>query len=161
MTIALDRADLESGGYLERGAPALTPGALLFKICDAIPRDLLFSDDAHLKASYGLAGSATRVLDLYEWEHPTVAIYESNVKPSESVDLQAIAKALCEGGRRWIAGYTPRAEIPSPIADADANNATGIDEACAVTLPDSVRNSNRTNPRMVVIARRTDALLRF
>jgi hypothetical protein len=96
-TVPLEREELISGGYLDSQAQAPTPEALLFKICDTIPKNWLFGESSDLKEIFGMDDTAERLFFTEEWEHPSFdEIYgDEQMKPSTSRDLVTMAEALC------------------------------------------------------------------
>ena len=74
-------------GLLRRLSPA---EVVLFHLCDALPRDALFSRPEELAASLGLEG-AKRLFSFDDWQHVTTE------PPSSSPNLVAMVDALCDG----------------------------------------------------------------
>lgn len=99
LTLKLDREELIEGGYLPAKARKLTGTALLYKVVDSIPRDLLFSTLKGLKELFGLPEGTQRLFVTETWHHPTTDdIYgEGELKPTDFPDLLEMVDALCEG----------------------------------------------------------------
>lgn len=95
--VSTDAEELISGGYLESGASALTPEAVLYRICDAVPHDQLFCDPEYIKRSFAIDQLAQRLFAVEEWEHPGQEIYIADAKPTDYPDIVALADALATG----------------------------------------------------------------
>ena len=97
MTVPLDREELIANGYLPAETEALTEDALLFKIVDSIPKELLYSSLDYLKESFALPENARRLFQIESWYHPTAEELDGKeqLKPSSFPDLIEIADAVC------------------------------------------------------------------
>lgn len=98
-TVPFEKEELKAGGYLESKAEAPTPEALLFKICDTIPREWLFCEPDYLKQVFGMSLDTKRLFVCEEWQHLVIdELYEDEqVKPSSSPDIVAMVEALYSG----------------------------------------------------------------
>jgi len=98
-TVPFERDDLVAGGYLDPEADEATPQALLFRVCDTIPPNWLFSEPDYIIAAYDLGPNANRLFTLQDWSHPSADdLYGyGEVRPSESPDIIAMVKAVFEG----------------------------------------------------------------
>ena len=97
VTVPLDREELIANGYLPAETEALTEDALLFKIVDSIPKELLYSTLDYLKESFALPENARRLFQIESWYHPTAEELDGKeqLKPSSFPDLIEIADAVC------------------------------------------------------------------
>ena len=97
LTINLDKDQLIEDGYLPVTAEVLTEAALLFKLADAIPKDLLYSSVDYLKNMFNLPESAYCLFRIDAWHHPTLnELYgEGILEPNAYPDLIEIADAVC------------------------------------------------------------------
>ncbi len=98
-SVPLDRDDLVAGGYLEAGAEAPTREAVLFKVCDTLPREWLFSGPDHLKETFEMPDDARLLFIVEDWEHPGLedAYGDPSFKASALPDIVAMVRALCDG----------------------------------------------------------------
>ena len=98
LKIMLDRNELIHGGYLPTESEDITVEALLFKVVDSIPKDLLFSTVDGLKELFGLPEGTQRLFVTETWHHPTTDdIYGGELSPTDFPDLLEMVAALCEG----------------------------------------------------------------
>lgn len=92
------RESLVNDGYLQPEAAAPTPEALLFKICDSLPKEWLFCEQNSLIEIFSMGKDAERLFFFDEWQHLTIEdVFEKEMKPSDSPDLVAMVEALCSG----------------------------------------------------------------
>lgn len=69
--------------------------ALLFTLCDTLPRAELFSSPEYVREVFGLLPDAQRLFVVEQWEHPQVREFLGEpVKPGVCPDLIAMAEAL-------------------------------------------------------------------
>ena len=84
--------------YLHSDATELTAEAVLLQIGDVVPKDSLFSEADYLKRIFDMDDKAQRLFVVEEWKHPSFdEIYSDGLNPSESLDIRAMAEALCQG----------------------------------------------------------------
>lgn len=96
--VRLDKTELIQGGYLERGVEAPTLPAVLFKLCDTVPSEWLYSKPEFLVQGFAMGSDATRLFYVEEWQHLSLEdVYEEEIKPSSSPDIVALVEAACNG----------------------------------------------------------------
>jgi hypothetical protein len=96
--VNFERESLVNDGYLEPEAQVPTPEALLFKICDSLPKEWLFCEQNYLKEIFSMGKDAERLFFFEEWQHLTIEdVFEKEIKPSDSPDIVAMVEALCSG----------------------------------------------------------------
>ncbi|HBL12458.1 MAG TPA: hypothetical protein DD379_13835 [Cyanobacteria bacterium UBA11162] len=95
--VDLERDELIAGGYISEQSEHLTHQALLFKVCDTIPKDFLFSEPEFIKSEFGIELSSIYLFSIEEWEHPSIEIYTEDKKPSTYRDIKMIVEAVCSG----------------------------------------------------------------
>ncbi|HSD84884.1 MAG TPA: hypothetical protein VLG46_13540, partial [Anaerolineae bacterium] len=95
-TIPFERDELVRGGYLDSDAKAPTREALLFKICDTIPQEWLYSEESYLRQAFGMGTDTQRLFIVEAWEHPSVdEVYGDEIRPSQWPDIVALVEAVC------------------------------------------------------------------
>jgi hypothetical protein len=96
--IDLNKTSLIQGGYLEPDEDMPKPHSILFKICDTVPGDWLYSDPEYLITEFEMGQNAIRLFHLEEWQHLSLdEVYGSHIKPSSSPDIVALVEAVCNG----------------------------------------------------------------
>ena len=95
--ILLEKNDLVLANPLNLESDKLVILSLLFKICDTLPRDYLFSTQDYLRDTFGFPSDVKTVFVMDEWEHPSIEIYEEEATPSSYPDITALAQAVCVG----------------------------------------------------------------
>ncbi len=94
--VPFSKSELISEGYIDADASAPTPEALLFRICDVVPREWLFSRPEHLKRVFLDEQSRFRFA-IDSWRHPSFDdLYgDAERRPSGEPDICAMAEAIC------------------------------------------------------------------
>lgn len=120
-TLKLDRKELIEGGYLPAKAKKLTETALLYKVVDSIPKDLLFSTLEGLKELFGLPAGTQRLFVTETWRHPTSEdIYGGRrLSPTDFPDLMEMVDALCEGRTKLNLPDEPTTDWRYQVAHKD------------------------------------------
>lgn len=95
--VFIDQAKLKKEGYW--GETYETPAIqmLLFKLCDDIPNEWLFSEVSYIQETFEMPSDTKWEFCIYEWEHPSIAVYLEDIPVSTFVDIQAMAEAVCTG----------------------------------------------------------------
>lgn len=96
--INLERSDMLAAGYLSSWNTPLSVDALLFKLCDTLPVNALFSSHKHLKQAFGMPADVEHLFIAHHWSHPSYYdLYgEREIMPSEMPDLARLAEAVCK-----------------------------------------------------------------
>ena len=96
--VDLSREGLVESGCLAAEAESPTWQAFVFRICDTVPRDWLFSEERHLRDAFGMGAEAHRVFVVEAWEHPAMdAVYGEEIRPSDCADIRIMVEAVCAG----------------------------------------------------------------
>ncbi|MDJ0747114.1 MAG: hypothetical protein QNJ32_27750 [Xenococcaceae cyanobacterium MO_167.B27] len=95
--VNLDKTELINEGYIDNKSETLTKQALLFRICDTLPKDFLFSSLEFFKKAFELPEDTIILFSIDDWEHPSIEIYEDDdIKPSNYEDIRVMVTTLEE-----------------------------------------------------------------
>lgn len=111
-TIKLEKQDLVNNYHLSPDAKRPTPESVVFKLCDALPREALFSDDEYLARILHMGANARRLFTVENWEHPDMQdLYDETNREEFDMrsvpDVVSMVRALCEEDEQLVLNGTP------------------------------------------------------
>lgn len=101
--VMVDIEEMIQRGYLPSGSSKVSDESLLYKLCDTIPKDWLFSEVEHLKTIFKMPLDTQLIFMVDDWEHITteeiIDLEEQDeaFRVSNLPDIEAMIESVCTG----------------------------------------------------------------